>query len=125
MLDDSGSLDILELSFDCKRVYWIQNVPIGHSRGFHAHKALSQVFIMISGSMRLSCITPKEQIDFNLSAEDSSALMLPPGYWRVLSNFSTGAICLVLASEHYDESDYLRSFDKYVDWFNVNVNLDS
>jgi dTDP-4-dehydrorhamnose 3,5-epimerase-like enzyme len=117
VVDPVGELSILELPFGVKRLYYIQKVPLGGQRGFHAHKSLHQIFLAAQGSLTLELITPKSSETFELNATTDKALHVPPGYWRVMSNFSSDAICLVLASEHYDEADYIRNFEEYVSWY--------
>ena len=117
IFDPSGNLRILELPFQVKRIYTIENVPGGESRGFHAHKSLKQIFCMIQGQMEIALSTPDFSQTFQLSKVKDSVLHIEPGYWRVLNHFSSDAICLVLASEKYDESDYFRSYEDYSLWF--------
>ena len=118
IIDDAGSLQILELPFEFKRLYYIHGVPNSAKRGFHAHKSLHQIFLVPKGFLTLELSTPISTEIFELNFMKSKALHVPPGYWRVLSEFSHDAIGLVLASEHYDEGDYIRNFDEYVEWFN-------
>ena len=118
ILDASGKLQILELPISFVRLYYIEGVPVSAERGFHAHKTLHQVFLVPRGNVTLELITPRKSQVFVLDAIDSCALYVPPGYWRIISNFSQDAICLVMASDHYDETDYIRNFDEYVKWFN-------
>ena len=118
IIDDAGNLQILEFPFNFKRLYYIHGVPNGAKRGFHAHKSLHQIFLLPQGSLILELITPNASETYFLDSATSQALLVPPGYWRVMSNFSSNAICLVLASEHYDETDYIRNFEEYINWFN-------
>lgn len=123
--DEEGSLRILELPFHAKRTYFIQGVPQGLKRGFHAHRSLRQIFFAPQGSFDLELTTPFKKETFVLNAADRKALIVPPGYWRVISNFTGDATCMVLASHHYDEEDYIRNFDDYVLWFNENFTNES
>ena len=118
IIDDAGNLQILEFPFNFKRLYYIHGVPNGGKRGFHAHKSLHQIFLVPKGCLRLELSTPTSTETYFLDSATSQALLVPPGYWRVMSNFSSNAICLVLASEHYDETDYIRNFEEYINWFN-------
>ena len=118
IIDTAGNLQVLELPFNFKRLYYIKGVPIGAERGFHAHKSLHQIFLLPQGSLELELVTPNSSEVFVLDSSKAQALVVPPGYWRVMSNFSLDAICLVLASEHYIEADYIRNFEEYVNWFN-------
>ena len=120
MTDLSGDLGILELPFEAKRTYFIQNVPDGSQRGFHAHRSLRQIFFAPQGSFEIELITPFKKEKFFISAIDRRGLLVPPGYWRIVSKFTTDATCIVLASDHYDESDYIRNFEEYDSWFKRN-----
>jgi dTDP-4-dehydrorhamnose 3,5-epimerase-like enzyme len=117
IIDSAGNLHILELPFVAKRLYYIQGVPTGAQRGFHAHKSLQQIFLLPQGRLELELTTPNTSETFILDSNETRALLVPPGYWRTMSNFTPDAICLVLASDHYDESDYLRNFKEYSIWF--------
>ena len=102
-----------QVPFEIKRVYYLYDIPGGESRGGHAHKALQQLIIAASGSFDLIVNDGKVKRTFNLNRPYQGVLM-PAGLWRELDNFSSGAVCLVFASEHYDATDYIRSYDKYV-----------
>jgi dTDP-4-dehydrorhamnose 3,5-epimerase-like enzyme len=115
--DDSGKLQILELPLNFNRLYYIKGVPSQAERGFHAHKTLHQVFLVPQGNLELELITPRKSEIFSLSASEPRALYVPPGYWRVISQFSPDAICFVMATDHYDETDYIRNFKDYITWF--------
>ena len=125
IIDDAGNLQILEFPFNFKRLYYIHGVPNGGKRGFHAHKSLHQIFLVPKGCLRLELSTPTSTEVFEFNSKKPRALHVPPGYWRVLSEFSHDAIGLVLASEHYDEGDYIRSFDEYVEWFDEVISNES
>jgi mannose-6-phosphate isomerase-like protein (cupin superfamily) len=116
--DARGILDIAEFQgfgkFETKRVYYISNVPDGNTRGAHAHKQLNQVFFALSGNFDMTVTDGLVTETVELKAH-GSGYFLPAGYWRDLRNFSSNAICLVLASEHYDENDYIRSFEEYLE----------
>jgi mannose-6-phosphate isomerase-like protein (cupin superfamily) len=118
-LDKRGNLDIAEFegirNFGTKRIYYISNVPENDSRGAHAHKKLDQVFFAVSGNFSLT-VTDGSITETVELREHESGYFLPAGYWRDLKNFTNNAVCLVLASEHYDESDYIRSFEDYLEW---------
>tara|TARA_B100001057_G_scaffold439640_1_gene472969 strand:+ start:794 stop:1216 length:423 start_codon:yes stop_codon:yes gene_type:complete len=110
---DFGSLSIVENSknipFDVKRVYYLYNVPSGEERGGHAHKNLHQLIFALSGSfdIKINDSIKKKIISLN---SPSKGLHIVPGIWRSLHNFSSGSICLVVASEGFLESDYIRNF---------------
>lgn len=119
LVDFRGSLDVAELSalndFVVKRVYYISNVPKGEERGAHAHKSLKQVFFAINGSFTLK-VTDGVNFDSVQINAHSYGYYLPSGFWRDLSDFSQDAICLVLASEFYDPTDYIYTIDEFREW---------
>lgn len=98
--------------FDVRRVYYLYDVPGGSERGGHAHKGLYQLIIAASGSFDviLDDCRNKKVIELN---RPNYGLLVVPGIWREIVNFSSGAICLVLASEKYDKSDYIRDYSLY------------
>ena len=120
-IDYRGHLDIAELKlvgkFETKRVYYISEVPEGQSRGAHGHKQLKQIFFALAGNFKLTVSDGSVFETVELRAHEKG-YFLPPGYWRDLNQFSSDAICLVLASEHYDESDYIYSYDEFLKWKN-------
>lgn len=117
--DERGNLTYIEqnehVPFDIKRVYYLYDVPGGESRGGHAHRELEQVIIAANGSfdLVLDDVENRERIHLNRSYY---GIHMKPGTWRELENFSSGSVCLVLASEHYDEGDYIRDHDEFVEW---------
>lgn len=114
--DPRGNLTFIEgiahVPFDIKRIYYLYDVPGGAERGGHAHKKLHQVIIAISGSFDITISDGNLSKKFHLN-RSYFGLYLCPMMWRELDNFSSGSVCLVLASEVYSESDYLRNFDQY------------
>lgn len=104
-----------EIPFAIKRVYYLYDVPGGEARGGHAHKTLQQVIVAASGSFDITLNDGKLKTTFSLS-RPHKGLYVPPGLWRELVNFSSGAICLVLASTEYSEGDYIRDFDAYKEY---------
>lgn len=90
-------------------------MPGGESRGAHAHKTLEQVVVAASGSFDITLDDGKNKKTINL-ARSYMGLHLLPGMWRDLSNFSSGAICLVLASELYNQKDYIRDYQEFLEW---------
>lgn len=115
--DPRGNLTFVEagrhVSFDFKRVYYLYDVPGGAERGGHAHKALHQLIIAMSGSfdIHLDDGFEKKTIHMNRSYY---GLYVCPMIWREIDNFSSGAVCMVLASDYYDELDYYRDYAKFL-----------
>lgn len=117
LTDPRGNLTFIEgnrhIPFDIRRIYYLYDVPGGSERGGHAHKALSQLIIAISGTFDviLSDGCDKKRFHLNRSFQ---GLYVCPMLWRELDNFSSGSVCLVLASNVYDESDYYRNYEEYL-----------
>jgi len=111
-----GNLTVAEqqkdVPFDIKRVYWTYDVPSGESRGGHAHKSLYQLLVPTGGSFRVVLYDGHERREVLLN-HPWQGLLIVPGIWRVLEDFSAGAVCMVLASDLYDESDYIRDYDEF------------
>ncbi|MAO65704.1 MAG: hypothetical protein CL666_11975 [Balneola sp.] len=103
------------LPFNVKRVYYLYDVPGGESRGAHAHKELQQLIISASGSFDITLDDGQTRRTFQLS-KPYYGLFMPAGLWRELNNFSSGAICLVLASHDYNENDYINNYSKFKDF---------
>lgn len=101
------------IPFEVKRVYYLYDVPGGESRGAHAHIELEQLIIAASGSFDITLDDGNVKRTYQLS-KPYEGLYMPSGLWRELDNFSSGAICLVLASQTYDASDYIRDYDKFL-----------
>ncbi|MEO8298686.1 MAG: FdtA/QdtA family cupin domain-containing protein [Burkholderiales bacterium] len=111
--DPRGNLTFVEgsvhIPFDISRVYYLYDVPGGSERGGHAHKALHQLIIAMSGSFDIVLNDGAEQQRFHLN-RSYFGLYVCPMIWRELDNFSSGAVCMVLASNRYDEDDYYRDY---------------
>lgn len=118
-LDSRGNLDVAEFlnigKFETKRIYYISGVPENDARGAHAHKHLNQVFFAVAGNLSMTVTDGSITETVDLRAHQMG-YFLPAGHWRDLKNFTNDAVCLVLASEHYDENDYIRSFEEYLEW---------
>jgi len=110
-----GSLDFAALPFPPKRIYWLTDTAIGQIRGRHAHKNLSQCFLVIKGSCDLRIRSEFETFEFHLTT-DSRIIYIKPGLWRELYNFEEGTVVCVVADDSYDEDDYIRDFDDYLMW---------
>ena len=106
------------LPFDVKRVYYLYDVPGGESRGAHAHKDLHQLIVAASGSFRVTLDDGKVKRSFFLN-RPYQGLLVVPGMWRDLENFSSGSVCLVLASMVYSEDDYIRNYDEFIKFKNL------
>ncbi len=115
--DPRGNLTFVEsgnhIPFDIKRVYYLYDVPGGSDRGAHAHKNLHQFVIAMSGSFDIVLDDGDRQRRFHLN-RSYYGLYICPMMWRTLDNFSSGGVCMVLASEYYDEADYIRDHDEYI-----------
>jgi dTDP-4-dehydrorhamnose 3,5-epimerase-like enzyme len=113
---DVGFLIALEgnrkVSFDIKRIYYIYNVPKEIKRGFHAHKKLEQILISLRGSVKIKVDDGKEKKISELN-DPSKGLYIGPGIWREMYDFSQNTVLLVLASEYYDEADYIRDYEEF------------
>lgn len=101
------------IPFKIKRVYYLYDIPGGEGRGAHAHKELEQLFVAVSGSFEIKVDDGTAKRTYSLS-QPYYGLYLPPGLWRELDNFSSGATCLVLASHKYNEKDYIRDYSNYL-----------
>ena len=119
--DRKGNLTVVEngktLPFDVKRVYYLYDVPGGENRGSHAHKELSQLIIAASGSFTVSLDDGHCRRSFFLN-RPNQGLYVMPGLWRDLVDFSSGAVCMVLASDIYRKEDYIRSFEEFLKYRN-------
>ncbi len=103
----------LEIPFNIRRVYYLYDVPGGETRGGHAHHEIHQLIVCVSGSYDVLLDDGKRRRTLKLNRAHQG-LYVPPMIWRELVNFSTGAICLVLASENYSEDEYIRDFSEFV-----------
>lgn len=106
--------NLREVSFGTRRVYYLYDIPCGEQRGGHAHRRLEQLLVAVSGSFSVTLDDGREQRTVFLNSP-FQGLYIGPGIWRTLENFSSGAVCLVLASHEYDEEDYIREYDKFIE----------
>lgn len=106
-----------EIPFNIKRVYYIYGVEEGVRRGFHSHKKLEQVLICIHGSVKILLKTPDEEEIVTLN-KPNEGLYIGPNVWREMYDFDDDGILLVLASDHFKPSDYIREYDKYEKYYN-------
>ena len=118
--DPRGNLTVAEqmrnVPFEVKRVYWTYDVPAGERRGGHAHKECVEFIIAVGGSFTVTLDDGKgNHKDFHLN-HPWQGLLVPTGIWRTLEDFSSGAVCLVLASEFFDEADYLYEYDEFLEY---------
>lgn len=104
-----------EVPFDVKRIYYLYDVPGGADRGGHAHKALYQLIVAASGAFTVVLDDGTNKKAFTLN-RPYQGLLVKPGIWRTLTDFSSGSICMVLASEKYDESDYIRDYEAFEEY---------
>lgn len=115
--DPRGNLTFIEgrrhVPFDFQRMYYLYDVPGGAERGGHAHKALHQLIIAMSGSFDVLLDDGREKRQFHLN-RSYYGLYLCPLIWRELNNFSSGSVCVVLASNTYDETDYYRDYSEFL-----------
>ena len=121
ILDHRGNLSFIEgsnhIPFDIKRVYYLYDVPGGSKRGGHAHKELQQFIIAITGSFDIVINDGISKKIVQLS-RSHYGLYLPTMIWRELDNFTSGSVSLVLASDRYDECDYIRNYQTYLEYNN-------
>ena len=119
MFDPRGNLTVAEqfknVPFGIKRVYWVYDVPGGESRGGHAHKECKEFIIAVSGSFHVTLDDGTDKKSYLLN-HPYQGLLVDTGIWRTLDDFSSGSVCLVLASELYDESDYIRDYDEFLEY---------
>jgi dTDP-4-dehydrorhamnose 3,5-epimerase-like enzyme len=118
--DNRGNLTFIEqnrhIPFELKRVYYLYDIPGGESRGGHAHKKLHQFIIALNGTFDVILDDAKERGTFRMDRA-FIGLYIVPGIWRELNNFSSGSVCLVLASELYDSEDYIYDYKEFINIF--------
>jgi len=116
---EKGNLTVAEngknIPFDTRRVYYLYDVPAGEARGGHAHRELRQLIVAASGSFNVILFDGKVKRTVTLN-RPFYGLLVVPGIWRELDDFSSGSVCLVMASREYDEKDYIRDYQEYLIW---------
>ncbi|WP_455590542.1 sugar 3,4-ketoisomerase [Bacteroides sp.] len=114
---EKGNITVIEnrntIPFETKRIYYLYDVPGGESRGGHAHKELSQLIVAVSGSFSVTLDDGVVKRTFLLN-RPYQGLYIIPGIWRTLDDFSSGSVCLVLASHPYYEEDYIRDYNEFL-----------
>lgn len=116
--DPRGNLSVIEkdiLPYDIKRVYYLYDVPGGAERGGHAHIDQVEFLVSLSGSFEVIMHDGTDEFKVTLNIP-TKGLLIPKGIWRELKDFSSGAVCLVIASDVYMEEDYIREFDKFTEF---------
>lgn len=116
---ENGNISVVEnqkdVPFDIQRVYYLYDIPGGEERGAHAHRELEQLIIAASGSFDVVLYDGNVKRTFTLN-RPFIGLHVVPGLWRELNNFSSGSICMVLASHKYDEKDYIRDLNEFIQY---------
>lgn len=114
--DPRGNLTLVQggegVPFAIRRAYWIYDVPAGEERGGHSHHEMSQLLVAVGGSFNVNVCDGYSWRTFMLN-RPFEGLFIPPGIWRTLDNFSSGAVCLSLVSTDYEEADYIRDFEEF------------
>lgn len=116
IFDPRGNLTVAEgdsLPFAIRRVYWVYDVPGGEHRGGHAHKHCREFIVAVSGAFTVTLDNGKERVPFLLN-HPYQGLLVETDVWRTLDDFSSGAVCLVLAEDPFSEDDYIRDYDEYM-----------
>lgn len=119
IIDPRGNLTVAEqlknVPFEIKRVYWVYDVPGGECRGGHSHKECKEFIIAVSGSFTVTLDDGKNKHTYLLN-HPYQGLFVDTDTWRTLDDFSSGAVCLVLASELYEEEDYIREYEDFLEY---------
>lgn len=114
--DTRGNLSVIEndvIPFEMKRVYYLYDIPSGSRRGGHSHKEQLEFLVALSGSFEVVLNDGQQQRKVTLN-KPNQGLLIPNGIWRELENFSSGSVCLVIASEVFVEADYIREYDEFL-----------
>lgn len=123
--DDRGSLGVIEgkkLPFKIKRVYYLYSTAFGERRGLHAHKKLEQILICVSGNCKIKLDNGREYVNILMDKPDIG-LYISSAVWREMYDFSDDCVLVVLASEMYDESDYIRNYEVFKEYVNLRGNI--
>lgn len=124
--DPRGNLSFVEggrhVPFSIQRVFYIYDVPGGETRGGHAHRQCQIVLIAVAGSLSVRLTDGKEEKVIHLD-RSNKGLLIPPGVWKVMENFTTGTVIVVLASRQYEEEDYIRDYDDYCNYARTQLGL--
>ncbi len=119
IVDYRGNLTVAEniksIPFNVKRVYWVYDVPGGECRGGHAHKDCLEILVAVSGSFNVTLDDGTKKTTYLLN-HPYQGLFIDKNIWRTLDDFSSGAVCLVLASEYFEEEDYIREYDEFLEY---------
>lgn len=120
----AGNITVIEnnvhIPFEVKRVYYLYDIPGGAERGGHAHRELQQLIVAASGCFDVSLDDGRNKKTIQLN-RPYFGLLITPGIWRELTNFSSGVICLVLASDFYNENDYIRNYDDFLNYKGIQI----
>jgi hypothetical protein len=116
---EKGNLTVIEnerdIPFEVRRIYYLYDIPGGESRGAHAHKKCHQLLIAASGAFEIDISDGKAKRTMLLN-RPYYGIHIPPGIWAAEQGFSSGSICLVLASHTYDAGDYIREYGEFLEW---------
>lgn len=117
IMDPRGNLTVAEqlknIPFEVRRVYWTYDIPAGEHRGGHAHKQCRELVVAVRGSFTVT-LTDGQMRSTHLLNRPFQALLIETGVWRTLEDFSSGAVCLVLAEDYFEEEDYIRNYDDFL-----------
>ena len=123
--DPRGNLSFIEsarhVPFSIKRVFYIYDVPGGETRGGHAHRECSIVLMAVAGSFDVRLTDGKEEMTVRLNRANKGVL-IPPGVWDTMHDFTTGTVALAMASHPYEEEDYIRDYDEFIEWAGLGKN---
>lgn len=117
--DPRGNLSFVEggrhLPFNIRRVFYIYDVPGGETRGGHAHRECSTVLVAVAGSLTVRLTDGEKESTVYLNRSNKGVL-IPPGIWNTMHDFTTGTVCVAFASHQYEEEDYIRDYDEFIEY---------